>query len=127
MYFVSVVLTGGLLPLIISGHRTDLYTSYVLPENSSITDLISKYSESSPSTSHCALQCNWMEKCQGLAYDWLTKKCYHMTCLDINLFSEGQGTGYDFYVAKDARYNLSKVLARGNYSVYLKNFAIYIL
>jgi len=115
MVFVLLVFTGGLLPLIISGHRTVLYTSYVLPENSSITNLTSDDSESSPSTSHCALQCNRMEKCQGLAFDWSTKKCSLKTYIDRNLYSEGRGDGYDFYVAKDTTPKLNTLLARGNY------------
>jgi len=79
-------------------------------------DLTSHDSESFPSTSHCALQCNRIKKCQGLAFDWSTKKCSLKTYIDRNLYSEGREHGYDFYAANDARPKLNKLLARGNYN-----------
>jgi len=86
-----------------------LYKSYVLPESSS--NISQHDSGTAISTRRCALRCMENEECNGFAYRLLNKKCSIETCVNPNLYSEGNNDDYDFYVDLKVLENFSKLLA----------------
>jgi len=105
------VLLVELTALVVFGYQAVLYKSYVMPKF--LSNLSQHDSRTAISTSYCGRDCIKREKCYGLTYDWLTKKCSVKTCVNPNLYSEGQENDYDFYIRADVGDQFSKLLARG--------------
>ncbi|KAF6033394.1 hypothetical protein EB796_008298 [Bugula neritina] len=99
-----------LTALAVSGYQTVLYKSYVMPE--SLSNVSQHHPVTAISALHCGFNCMSEEGCYGLTYDWLTKKCSSKSCVNPNLYSEGQSGGYDFYIRADVGDNFSNLLAR---------------
>ncbi|KAF6016921.1 hypothetical protein EB796_024761 [Bugula neritina] len=95
------------------GYKTVLYKSYVMPE--SLSNTSQHDSRTAISTSYCGFDCGRKEECNGFTYNWLTKKCSVKTCVNPNLYSEGQGDDSDFYIRADVGKGFSKLLARSEY------------
>jgi len=112
-YFPFVVLLLELAALSVSASDDALYKSYLLPESSS--NISQHDSGTAISTRRCAIHCMKNEECNGFTYDRLTKKCSVKTCVNPNLYSEGNNDYYDFYVGLKVLENFSKLLARCEY------------
>jgi len=100
----------GLSALVAFGYQTVLYKSYVMPE--SLSKILQHDSGTAISTLYCGFDCMRRE-CNGFTFDWLTKKCSVKTCVNPNLYAEGQGDDSDFYIRADVEESFSKLLARG--------------
>jgi len=65
------------------------------------------------------------EECNGFTFDWLTKKCSVKTCVNPNLYPEGQRDDSDFYIRADVGERFNKLLARSKsiifYLLYFDN------
>jgi len=81
-----------------------------MPE--SLSNISQHDSGTAISSSHCALECLKKRRCNGFTFDWLTKQCSVKTCVNPNLYAEGQGDDYDFYIRTDIEELSSKLLAR---------------
>jgi len=103
------VLLAQLTTLAVLGYQTVLYQSYVRPE--SLSNISQHDLETATSAMSCASDCTRKEDCDGFTYDWLTKKCSGKTCVNPNLYSEGEGNGY--YIRTDIGERFNKLLARG--------------
>jgi len=115
--FVAIfaVLLVELTALVVSGYQSVLYESYVMPES------LSNISQHDPnkaisSTLRCGSDCVIEEECYGFTYDWLTKKCSVRTCVNPNLYPEGQGDDSDLYIRADVGERFSKFLARSEHN-----------
>jgi len=106
-----------LTALVVFGYQTVLYKSYVMPE--SLSNISQHDSGTASSTSYCGFDCMRREECNGFTFDWLTKKCSVKTCVNPNLYPEGQGDDSDFYIRADVEERFRKLLARSK-GIYLK-------
>jgi len=106
-----------LTALLVFGYQTVLYKSYVMPE--SLSNISQHESGTAISTLHCGSDCMRREECNGFKFDWLTKKCSVKTCVNPNLYPEGQGDDSDFYIREDVGERFRKLLARSK-SIYLQ-------
>jgi len=104
------VLLVELTALVVFGYQTVLYKSYVMPE--SFSNISQHDSGTAISTSYCGFDCMRKVGCNGFTYDWLTKKCSVKTCVNPNLYPEGQGDSSGFYIRADVGEGFSKFLAR---------------
>jgi len=95
------VLLVELTALAVFGHQTVLYKSYVMQE--SLSDISQHNSVKALSSLYCGFDCmaSRREKCYGFTYDWLTKKCSVKTCVNPNLYAEGQGRDDELYIRTD--------------------------
>ncbi|KAF6022944.1 hypothetical protein EB796_018754 [Bugula neritina] len=109
VYLFTVVLFG-LTALVVSGYQTVLYESYLMPE--SLSNISQHDSRTAISTLYCGFDCMRKEECNGFTFDWLTKKCSVKTCVNPNLYPEGQGDNSDLYIRADVGERFSKLLAR---------------
>jgi len=109
MFFFAVLLVE-LTALVVSGYQTVLYKSYVMPE--SLSNISQHDSGTAISTLHCGSDCMRREECNGFTFDWLTKKCSVRTCVNPDLYPEGQGDDSDLYIRADVRERFSNLLAR---------------
>jgi len=85
--------------VVVSCYQTALYKSYSLPEFS--PNLSQDDSGTAISTLLCVYDCMRREDCASLDYDWKIKRCSVRGCVNPNLYSEGHGDGYDFYINGD--------------------------
>jgi len=63
------------------------------------------------------------EECNGFTFDWLTKKCSVKTCINPNLYPEGQGDDSDFYIRADVGERFNTLLARSE-NIYLNLYLL---
>jgi len=98
------------------GYQTALYKSYVMPE--SLSNISQHDSKAISSTLRCGSDCIIEEECDGFTYDWLTKKCSVKTCVNPNLYAEGQGDDSDLYIRVDVGERFSKLLARSEHNYF---------
>jgi len=119
LYILLVVLVE-LTALVVFGYQTVLYKSYVMPE--SLSNISQHDSETATSTLYCGFDCMRREECNGFTFDWLTKKCSVIkTCVNPNLYPEGQGDGSDLYIRADVGERFNQLLARSEHIyIYLK-------
>ncbi|KAF6040460.1 hypothetical protein EB796_001242 [Bugula neritina] len=104
------VLLVKLTALAVFGSQTVLYKSYVIPE--SLSNITQHDSGTAISTSYCGYDCMRREECDGVTFDWLTKECNFKTCVNPNLYPEGQKNDNGFYIRADVGEKFSKLLAR---------------
>jgi len=122
--FVAIfaVLLVQLTALVVSGYQSVLYERYVMPE--SLSNISQHDSRTAISTSYCGFDCLKREKCNGFTYDWLNKKCSVKTCVNPNLYPEGQEGDSDFYIRADVGGGFSKLLARSENINYLNLYLL---
>ncbi|KAF6021255.1 hypothetical protein EB796_020439 [Bugula neritina] len=96
--------------VVVSCYQTALYKSYSLPEFS--PNLSQDDSGTAISTLLCVYDCMRREDCASLDYDWKIKRCSVRGCVNPNLYSEGHGDGYDFYIRVDVEERFTKLLAK---------------
>jgi len=104
------VLSVQLTALAVFGYHTGLYKSYLLPESPS--NISQHDSGTAISTFHCAYGCTQREECNEFTYHRRTKICSYKSCVNPNLYPEGQGDDFGFYIRDDVVDRFSKLLAR---------------
>jgi len=113
-----------LTALVVFGYQTVLYKSYVMPEF--LSNISQHDSGTTISSLCCGFDCMRREECIGFTFDWLTKKCSAVKiCVNPNLYAEGQGDDFDFYIKADVGERFSKVLVRSK-GIYLYLKFLYI-
>jgi len=112
----------GITAVAVYGYQAVLYKSYVMSESlSNISQHDSAWT--TISTSYCGFDCMGREECNAFTYDWQTKKCAIITCINPNFYFEGNSYVFDFYIKADVRKFFGKSLARSEYnSLYLLKF-----
>jgi len=108
-----VLLVQFTILVAVFGCKTVLFKSYVMPEF--LSNISQHDSGTAISTSYCGFHCMRREKCNGFTFDQLTKKCSVKTCVNPNLYSEGQKDDSDFYIRAEIGEGFSKLLARSEH------------
>jgi len=84
-----------------------------MPE--SLSNISQQASGTATALMSCASDCTRKEDCDGFTYGWQSKKCSGKTCVNPNLYPEGEGEGDGYYIRADVGERFNKLLARGEY------------